>query len=130
MKTFAISLCVSIATIFAPIKGALATVLILCLADLVFGVIAARKRGESITSAGIGRTVVKLCVFEVSILLAFLAEKYLALSTVIPAVNILSALVATTELLSVYENLNSISGQKLLASIISKLGSVNDDKRS
>jgi predicted transcriptional regulator len=100
------------------------TALVLILADLATGVMAARKRKEKITSAGIRRTVSKILVYETAIALAFLAQTYMTGETV-PVCNIVTGLIGMTEFLSVLENLNSISGKNLLKTMIDKVGSDN-----
>lgn len=97
---------------------------VLIFIDLITGMAAARKRHEPITSAGIGRSVAKLLVYEIAIALAFIAEKYLT-GPNIPLSHIVASLVGVTELLSCYENINELSGQNLLKSIIDKIGSQN-----
>lgn len=115
--------------IFAPIKAIVITVFILILVDLIFGIYAAHKRGEAITSAGIRRTVTKIFVYEITILLGFLTQKYL-LVDVIPIVNILASLIGVVELKSLLENGNDILGTNIFKSLINQLGSKNDDKNS
>lgn len=116
----------SILAIFAPIKAMLITTGIMILADLITGVIAARRRNEEITSAGLRRSITKLVVYEAALMLAYLAEHYL--SDILPFVKMASALIAVVELKSIYENLNSASGMNLLKELIDKLGSKNDDQ--
>lgn len=124
MKGTALKLLVVLASVFAPAGPMLGTALALILIDLVTGVIAAKKQGLPITSAGIGRSVVKLLVYESAIALAFLVQKYMT-GDAVPAASIVSGLVGMTELLSCLENINIISGGDLLKSIIAKLGSKN-----
>lgn len=120
------SLLASVA-VFAPIKGAVIAVMILTIVDLISGVIAAKKRGEEITSSGFGRTVVKIAVYQVATLCAFLAQKYLVLD-VMPVCTLVTSLIGLTELKSVLENLDSISGGSFFSTIVGKLSSNNDPK--
>jgi phage-related holin len=119
-------LAVALLAVFAPIQSVLLTALTLVLADLITGILASRHRGEKITSAGLQRTVVKLLVYMAVIMLGFLTETYLTGSTV-AICKIISSYVGLTELTSIMENLNEISGGSLLKSLISKLGSQNKD---
>lgn len=114
----------SILSIFAPIEPVILTVLALVLADFVLGIIAAKKRGEALTSAGFRRTITKLVIFEITILAAFLTEKYLT-GSIMPVQKIVSCFIGLTELTSITENLNEISGNSLLGTLIQKLGSKN-----
>jgi phage-related holin len=118
-------LAVSVAAIFAPIQGLLLATGSLVFIDLITGVIAAHKRGSPITSAGLRRSVTKICVYQIAIMTAFLAEKYM--SDVLPFVKMAAGVITLTELTSVLENLNSISGENLLKALIDKLGSKNQE---
>ena len=115
----------AIFVVFAPVHAAVETVFVLILTDLICGVLAARKRGELITSAGLRRTITKTIVYEVALLLAFLAETYL-IHGILPITTLVSSMIGIVELKSVYENLDAISGGTLLKGIIAKLGSEND----
>lgn len=118
-------LVVTLLAIFAPAKGMIITSLVMVLIDLLTGIIAARKRQEPITSSGLKRTIIKLAIYEVAILIAFLAETYLILD-ILPVAKIVSSFVGITELKSIYENLDSIAGGELLKSVIAKLQGPND----
>lgn len=117
----------SIIAIFMPAKEMLASVLFLIVVDLITGILASRKQGIPITSSAIRRTISKLIIYEVVIMIAFIAQKYL-LADSIPASNIVAGLIGITELTSCLENLNAISGDNLLKIIISKIGSANKDE--
>lgn len=88
---------------------------------------AAHKKKKPITSAGFRRTVVKVFVYEMAILTAFLTQTYLT-GADIPVSSIVAGFIGLTELTSILENLNKVSDNKLLSTIISKLGSINDKK--
>lgn len=122
------SISIAIIAVFAPAKAMILASLALIAIDLVTGLLAARKQEIPITSAGIRRTISKLVVYEVAILIAFIAQTYL-LGNTIPAANIVAGLVGITELTSCLENLNIISGTNLLKSAIDKLGSANKDEK-
>lgn len=127
MKQWIINLVLASLALLAPAKSMLLTCLVLILADLVTGLLAAWKTKEPITSAGIRRTVVKLFVYELAIILAYITQKYLLLDS-IPASNIVAGAIGLAEMVSCMENLNRISGTDLLKSLISKLGSENRPK--
>lgn len=124
LKPIAIKLGWAILAIFAPVGSVLAVVLLLTAIDLVTGVIAARKRGEVITSSGFKRTIIKLFVYEVVIILSFLIEQYLT-GPFVPIENILAGYIGITELKSVLENLESITGVPILQTLIDKLTNLN-----
>lgn len=101
------------------------TAAVLIVMDLILGVWAARKRGEPITSAGLRRTITKLCVYELGVIVAFLGEHFL-LSDSIPLIKLAGAAIALVEIKSIVESLNDINGSPVFASLISALGSKND----
>lgn len=121
------NLFLSMLLVFAPIQAVLLTTFTLVMADLILGIMAARKRGELITSAGFQRTIIKLAVYEAAICFGFLAETYLT-GPLVPISKIVAGFVGLTEITSIFESLNEVSGQNLLKGIIDKLASKNDPK--
>lgn len=119
-KTLEALLLTSVAWL-APIQGALATVLGLVILDFLTGILASRKAEMPITSYGIKRTVVKLLVYESSILIAFVVGLYLTID--IPVVHLVNTLIGLTELKSVLENINILAGGNLLTGIIDAIQS-------
>ncbi len=115
----------AILSIFAPIKGIIFTVGIVILVDLITGIIAAKKRGEKITSAAIRRTVSKILIYQTAILTGFLIETFLT-NDLIPITKIVASIIGVVEGKSVFENLNAISDNKLFSDVLKKLGSIND----
>jgi phage-related holin len=124
MKEFLAKTFLALLAVLAPVGPMMITALVLILADLVTGVMASLKKKKPITSAGIRRTVSKVFVYELAILMAFLAQTYMTGETV-PVCNIVTGLIGMTEFLSILENLNTISGKKLLKAVIDKVGSEN-----
>ncbi len=127
MKNYLEALLVSILAVFTPIKTMVTTVSVLVVADLILGVLAARKRGEKITSAGLRRSVTKGLIYQAAIMLAFLVETYL-LDKSIPASRIVAGLIGCVELKSVLESMDTLNGTPIFQVLISKLGSKNDTK--
>jgi phage-related holin len=124
VKNVGLKILLAVAVVFAPIQGMLGAALALIVLDLITGILASRKRQEPLSSSGLQRTIVKLVVYEVSIAAAFIAQHYL-LNDSLPCANIMASFVGITELKSVLENMNDISGQDLLKTVIDKLGSSN-----
>lgn len=121
------SFLLSIIAIFAPLKAVVITTLVMVVADLITGVLAARKQGIPITSSGIKTTVAKLFLYEVALLLSYLCEVYL-LGGFIPASKLVSALIGITELKSVLENFNILHGSNLFSALVQKLINSEKDK--
>jgi hypothetical protein len=114
------SLLLSIALVFLPVKATLVTVMVLTVADLVSGIAAARKRRKRITSAGLKRTIIKTTVYEAVVMLGFLTERYMT-GDAVPVVKILAGFIGLTELKSVMENIEIISGMSIIKLLIKKL---------
>lgn len=128
MKDYAIGFLVSIAAVFAPIKMILLVTGLLIFSDLFTGILAARKRGEKVSSAGLRRTATKVFVYNAAVMLGFLIEKYM-LEGFIPVSKIAAGLISVVEFTSILENLNTINGNPIFKQLIDKLGSVNDKKK-
>lgn len=120
------ALAIALFAVLAPIHAVMATALALVVIDLILGVWAAIKRKEAITSAALRRTVSKTIVYEVGIIAAFLAEHFL-LSDSLPLIKLAGAAIALVEMKSIIENLNAINGSPIFASLITALGSKNDE---
>ena len=127
MKQIALKLGIAVLAVFAPAQNIMLACMTLISCDLVSGVLAARKRKETITSSGFKRTLVKLVVYELAIALGFIAQHYL-MGDVIPVINIIGSYVGLTELTSAYENINEIAGENLLKNVLDKLNSSSKEK--
>lgn len=117
----------SVLMVFAPIKTIILAAFVMIMADLITGIIAAKKRGESVTSAGFSRTMVKTMVYQTAIIMGFLTETYLT-GGLIPVSKIITSYIGLTEITSIIENLNSISGGSLMKALVDKLASQNSVK--
>jgi len=119
---------ISILAVFAPIKGTIITVGVVIIVDLITGILAARKRGEKITSAALRRTVSKALIYQTAVLTGFLVEKFL-INDLFPITQVAAGLIGSAESLSIYENLNTLSDNKIFKVLVDKLGSVNDARK-
>lgn len=116
----------AILAVFAPVKMILIITILLIFVDLVTGIIAAHKKGQKISSAGLRRTTTKTAIYLTAICMGFLVEKYM-LEDYLALSKIIAGLISIVELKSLLENLDVINGSPLFKSLIKKLGSVNDD---
>lgn len=114
----------SVLAVFAPIKMVIISVGVVIFADMFFGIWAAHKRGEKITSAAMRRTITKMFTYQGAILTGYLGETYL-LSEIIPVVKLISGIIGLVEIKSLLENISEISGLNF-KSVIKMLGSDND----
>ena len=114
------ALIMSVALVFMPIKATLITVMVLTVADLISGIMASRKEGKKITSSGLKRTIIKTTVYELVVMLGFLTEQFMT-GDALPIVKILAGFIGLTELKSVLENVERISGMPIIKMLIEKL---------
>lgn len=125
MTAFLKAAAISILAFFAPVRGLLAGALGLILIDTILGVMAAHKRKDPITSAGLRRAVVKTLVFEIAILAGHIMQS--VFMPEIPAVKLIASMIGLTEGLSILENLTTLGLD--VKNLISILKSHNDDKK-
>lgn len=119
------ALAVALFAILAPIHAVMASVGALIVIDLVCGLLAARKRGEPITSSCLRRTVTKAVVYQVAIISGFLLQQYL-IADFLPVAKLIASAIGIVEVKSILENLDEINGSSLFKALVQKLGSVND----
>jgi hypothetical protein len=105
----------------APIHPMLVSVGVIVFADLITGIWAAKKRGESVQSAKLRNTVTKFLIYNVAVITGFVFEKYL-IAGAVPAAQIIAGAIGLAEVKSVLENASVISGQDLFKMLI---GSTN-----
>jgi phage-related holin len=99
---------VAIIAVLAPIHDAMITCGILIVMDLIMGIVASRKLGEKIESKKLKNTVVKMLVYQLLIISAFISEKYMV--DFLPLTKITLAFVAIVEFSSLAENFQKITG--------------------
>lgn len=63
--------------LFAPIQGIMLTVGLLIIADTITGIWKSRKLGEKITSRGLSKIISKMFLYEGTIILFFLIDKFI-----------------------------------------------------
>lgn len=125
MKYLLLRIAVAVLAVFLPIRATIVTVMVLTVLDLISGLVAARRRKETITSSGLKRTVVKTFVYELAVILGFLVDKYLT-GGIVPVINIVGGFIGITELKSILENLEEITGLSLVKLLIDKLSQAQD----
>jgi phage-related holin len=102
---------VAVATYFSPAFTMLLAIGFFVVSDFITGMLAAKKRGELITSKKMRPTVTKGIGYMVAILVAHVFQ--VNFSPSIEIMKIVSGLIALIELKSVDENLRDITGKSL-----------------
>lgn len=105
-----------VASFFIPIKGFLLFTVAVVFADMITGIIAARKEGQKINSRGLYRTIEKIIVYFCAILIFEGSRNTFSLPFNITYM--VASMIAGTELLSIAENVNRITGVNLGTIII------------
>ncbi len=103
-----------------PIKDFILLSAFLTVADAISGMLAAKKRGEAITSRGFYRTIEKFFVYFFGILAAawlhaaFIKPNVGGIMPNVPLVEIVAASICFTEFLSFKENIFTLTGTDIL----------------
>jgi len=126
--TYLRSLLLSTLAIFAPVKAVLLATGALIVFDFLTGILAAWKRQEPITSAQMRRTVSKMLIFQITVISAFLIEKFL-LEGSLPITKLVGGVIGVTEGKSILENVETVYGQPIFKGILKQLSSHNDSDR-
>jgi len=127
MKEWLAKIAVAAMAALAPIHAVMISVGFLIVADLVTGIVAAKKRGEKVSSAAMRRTVSKILVYQLAVISGFLLEHYL-MGDIMPVAKLVGGVIGMVEFKSILENSNTIVGTDIFKSILQKLGSENDKK--
>lgn len=120
LDKYAFPLFISICGVFAPIKGAIITVGVVVVVDLITGILAARKRKEPITSKAYSKTIGKILKYQTALLTGFLIEKFL-INGLVPISSIVTTAIGIGEAISLYENLNVLTDNKIFSGLVRKV---------
>jgi hypothetical protein len=105
------ALALSAVAALAPIHALMAAVACLIAADLITGILAARKRGEKITSRAMSRTIYKCLSYQLLVISGFALEHLLV--DVLPVAKLCAGAVGLVEFKSLAENVRTITGVDL-----------------
>lgn len=108
---------------FAPVYPLIAAIGFFVFADFLTGIQASRKRGEKITSRKMKSTVIKFGSYAIAIISSYLIEKLFLEG--IPALKIISGLIAFIEVKSVNENLKDMTGTDIFGEILKRFPKLN-----
>lgn len=96
---------------FSPIDQLIAGLGAFVFFDFITGIAAARKRGERISSSGLFRTITKIILYMIAIVLSRIFELYFI--SWLPVTSVTAGYIAITELKSNYENIGEYTGTNL-----------------
>lgn len=109
----------------APIFPLMLTVGLLIAVDTAFGVWAAFKRGEKLSSKGVSRLVTKMCVYQTVIVTLFFYEKYIT-GDLLPIMRTAATMLSVVEVISIMENAGIIIDKPVFKFLVEKLSSKSD----
>lgn len=115
MKEKIIELSIWISIFLTPLYPALFAIGFLLIADLILGIWAAYTLKEKITSRKMSNTISKMFLYNFTIIVLFVCEKYLVPE--IPFVRIGTGLIGMVEIKSLTENLYIATGLNIWESI-------------
>lgn len=110
IREFFFILLTYVLTIITPIVKLMLAVGFLVLSDFITGMLAARKRGEELTSKKMRPTVTKGASYMIAIVAAYTIEK---LGIGFEAAKVVTGLIALMELKSLDENIEVLTGKSL-----------------
>lgn len=110
--------------VLAPVKGALITAIVLGGIDFFLGIYASYKEGYAITSRTARRSISKICVYCLAIILCYHIQNNLL---DYPLLTGITGLIALIEGKSIFENLYRITHIDFLKIIILKLQIIHDE---
>lgn len=111
-ESIAFSLCCGfVASFFIPIKGFLLFTVFVVFADTISGVLASKKQAIEINPRGLYRTIEKIIVYFLSILIFEGAKQTFSIPLNISYM--VASMIAVVELTSISENVKKITGVNL-----------------
>lgn len=106
----------------APIAPLMWTVGLLIAVDTVFGIWAASRRAERLTSNGLSRLITKMFVYQTVIITLYFYEKHIT-GDFLPVMRIAATMLSVVEVISILENAGIILGKPVFRTLINKLSS-------
>lgn len=103
-----------------PIKAFIFITFGMVAGDLITGIMAAGKRGEAITSAGLSRSVVKFVMYAVAIVASH-AMEHVYFAGAFPLVYTVAGYICVTEFWSLLENVGTVTGADIISVVKGKL---------
>lgn len=113
MTKWLVPLLLSALALLAPIHTLMAAVGVLIAADFITGIMAARRRGEPITSRAMGRTVYKCLGYQLAVISGFALEALIPGG--LPIAKLCAAAIGLSEFKSLGENVRTLTGVDLWA---------------
>ena len=120
MKSWLISILVSVLAALSPIVPLFITVTLLIVGDMIFALYRAYKNNVPITSRKLSQILPKLILYNIGILLAFLVEQYILVGS-IPVSKLTVGAIALVEMKSIDESFQAIFGYSLYSKLLAAI---------
>ena len=120
------SLIVAVIAFLAPVQWLIAGVAALILFDTLTGVYRAYKTGQAVTSKRFSHIISKFALYNIAIISGYVLQLMIGLD-VVPLAKIIAVAIGMTELKSVLENINVITGIDLWTLVMNQLKRNTDD---
>lgn len=116
------TLFLSALAVVAPVNKIMVTTFVLIVIELIVDIAIECKKAERTLpcSCQLRKAVNKLFVYEIAILTGYLSEVYL-MDSLLPLSKIISTFIGSTELKSIFENLNILNGKPILGNVIESI---------
>lgn len=119
-KAWIVAIVMACVNYLIPIKAFIFITLGMVAGDLITGIMAAGKRGERITSAGLSRSVVKFVMYAVAIVASHAMEDVYFKGS-FPLVYTVAGYISVTEFWSLLENVGTVTGADIVSVIKHRL---------
>lgn len=113
MPKFVYTIGGAILSFFAPIQTLIIWTSVFVIADLVTGILAAKKRGEELKSSKLKKTIDKIVWYTLAITLAYGLDVNVLSFAVLYLANGVAGLCCGNELYSIFENVYCITGNRV-----------------
>jgi len=106
----------------APVNGLMLSIGFLLFIDLILGIMTARKNGIPIQSKELKKTVIKMLLYQVTVISAFILDTYfIQMGSIVVRITALS--VGITEAKSIFEHVGTLTGLDIWSVLKDKLKS-------
>ena len=109
-------MCWAVGTYLMPVHSMVLVMLFMVIVDFITGIWKSLKSGERIQSKRMAETVEKMVLYMIGIIVSFVLEKQIGIDG-LRVVWVFVTIINTREYLSIVENIETITGTKILINI-------------
>ncbi len=116
LKNFWVFVCWIFGTYLLPVHSVIYIMVFMVSIDMLTGLWKARKKHEEITSKKLGDTIEKMILYMIGIITSYVLQQHIGIEIIKP-LWVFGTLIITREYVSIIENIEAITGTKLVAVI-------------